>query len=134
MNRRDFVSRSMAGFAGLAATRLGSFPFPGLRRGNRQAATRKILVAGGVYGTPWIRYMAQLTGKTRPKLLFLPTASADFQGSIVAWYRACATLEVEPHDQISFIASSTQKADWADVLLSMDGIVASGGNTLNQQA
>src|SRR5690606_32788705 len=26
-------------------------------------------------GTPFIRYMAELTGKTRPKLLYLPTAS-----------------------------------------------------------
>ena len=39
--------------------------------------TRKILIAGGGYNTAFIRYMAQLTGKPRPKLLYLPTASAD---------------------------------------------------------
>ena len=36
--------------------------------------------------------------------------------------------------QESFIESVTQKQSWAEVLLSVDGIVASGGNTLNQQA
>jgi peptidase E len=36
--------------------------------------------------------------------------------------------------QRSFIASTEQARDWDEVLLSMDGIVVSGGNTLNQQA
>ena len=36
--------------------------------------------------------------------------------------------------QESFIASTRQNQSWEEVLLSMDGIVASGGNTLNQQA
>jgi peptidase E len=98
------------------------------------AATRKILIAGGNYGTPFVRYMARLTGKKRPKLLFLPTASADSQSSIVAWFRTCAPLDVQPFAQESFIASSRQSQSWEEVLLSVDGIVASGGNTLNQQA
>jgi len=123
----------MAGLAGLAASRFGLLPLGRLSR-STQRATRKILVAGGAYGTPWIRYMAQLSGKTRPRILFLPTASADSVQGTLNFYRACAPLNVEPHDQISFIASSTQKQDWSDVLLSMDGIFVSGGNTLNQQA
>ena len=36
--------------------------------------------------------------------------------------------------QDSFISSYRQTKSWEEVLLSMDGIVASGGNTLNQQA
>ena len=32
-----------------------------------------------------------------------------------------------------FIASTSQALGWDEVLLSMDGLVASGGNTLNQQ-
>ena len=39
-----------------------------------------------------------------------------------------------PFAQESFIASSRQSRSSEEVLLSMDGIVASGGNTLNQQA
>jgi peptidase E len=36
--------------------------------------------------------------------------------------------------QESFIASTRQTRSWEEVLLSVDGIVVSGGNTLNQQA
>jgi peptidase E len=43
-------------------------------------------------------------------------------------------VDAIPFVQESFIASSRQKQGWDEVLLSMDGIVASGGNTLNQQA
>jgi peptidase E len=99
-----------------------------------RAATRKILIAGGGFGTPFIRYMAELTGKARPKLLYLPTASADSATSTLSWYRNCAPLNVEPSDQASFIASARQDRSWEDVFLSVDGIVCSGGNTLNQQA
>ena len=133
MNRRGFVTRSMAGLAGLAATRL-RFPLSASAAVARQGTARKILVAGGNFNPAFIKYMAELTGKPRPKLLYLPTASADSVNGTLSWYRTCAPLNVEPHDQISFIASGTQKADWAEVLLAMDGIVASGGNTLNQQA
>jgi dipeptidase E len=98
------------------------------------ASTRKILIAGGNFNTTYIRYMAALTGKKRPRLLFLPTASADSPAASVTWFEACAPLDVEPHVLNVFIESLTQKEGWDEVLLSMDGIVASGGNTLNQQA
>ena len=35
---------------------------------------------------------------------------------------------------MSFIASTRQSKSWEESLLSVDGIVCSGGNTLNQQA
>ena len=127
MNRRDFLRSTTLGVLGAAAA--GQ-----LSSGSAAAATRKILIAGGGYGTAFIRYMAELTGKTRPKLLFLPTASGDSQSSIVSWFRNCAPLNVHPVAQESFIASSRQSQSWEDVLLTVDGIVASGGNTLNQQA
>jgi len=98
------------------------------------AGTRKILVAGGGFGEPFIRYMATLTGKKRPKLLYLPTASADRPDGTITWFRNCASLDVEPSVQESFISSYRQTKGWDEVLLSVDGIVASGGNTLNQQA
>ena len=127
MNRRDFLRSTTLGVLGAAAA--------GAPLGARQrAATRKILIAGGGYGTAFIRYMAELTGKTRPKLLFLPTATGDSQSSIISWFRNCAPLNVHPLAQESFIASSRQSQTWEDVLLTVDGIVASGGNTLNQQA
>jgi peptidase E len=123
MNRRDFIVLTATGTLGLAAARLRA-----------QAAARKILIAGGRYGTAFIRYMAQLTGKPRPKLCYLPTASADSEAGIITWYRNCAPLNVEPSHQESFIASTRQSRTWEEVFLSVDGIVCSGGNTLNQQA
>jgi len=127
MQRRDFLKLSALG-------PLGAALWPFATRTTAQTATRKILIAGGNYGTPFIKYMAELTGKKRPKLLFLPTASADSQGNIISWFRSCAPLDVYPLAQESFIASSRQAQSWEDVLLTVDGIVASGGNTLNQQA
>jgi peptidase E len=115
----------MLGAAGIAASRL---PLAA------QPATRKILIAGGGFDTAFIRYMATLTGVKRPKLLYLPTASADSQSGIISWFRSCAPLDVYPLAQESFIASSRQARSWEDVLLTVNGIVASGGNTLNQQA
>jgi peptidase E len=123
MNRRNFLSSSLTATAGM----LGSSWQSG------SGATRKILIAGGGYGTAFIRYMAQLTGKPRPKLLYLPTASGDSPQGIISWYQSCAPLNVEASHQISFIASTRQTRSWEDVLLSVDGIVCSGGNTLNQQ-
>ena len=76
----------------------------------------------------------QLTGKARPRILYLPTASADRTDSTLGFYQACAPLNVEPQVQISFIESLSQPRGWDEVLLSVDAIVVSGGNTLNQQA
>lgn len=132
MDRRQFVTSSALGSLALLAAR-----FPHLEESESvaPAATRKIFIMGGGFEKPAvIRYMRELTGKPRPKLLFLPTASADSQASTLAWYRACATEEVTPLDQASFIASARQDKSWEEVLLTVDGIVASGGNTLNQQA
>lgn len=96
--------------------------------------TRKILIAGGGYGTAFIRYIAERTGKKRPKILYLPTASADSPDASLMFFRACAPLDVEPSVQPMFIESLSQTRSWAEVILGADGIVASGGNTLNQQA
>jgi len=127
MQRRDFLR--LSGLVPIAAAMRQASGIAAA-----QPATRKILIAGGEYGTPFIKYMAMLAGKKRPKLLYLPTASADGQSGIITWYRNCAPIDVYPLVQESFIASSRQAQSWEEVLLSVDGIVASGGNTLNQQA
>jgi dipeptidase E len=133
MKRREFVVSSALG--SVAAFGGGHFAFPtGTAEASKRVATRKILIAGGGFGTAFIRYMAQLTGKRRPKLLYLPTASADSPSGIISWFRNCAPLEVEASVQESFIASTRQNRSWEEVFLSVDGIVCSGGNTLNQQA
>jgi len=92
------------------------------------------LIAGGGFGTIFIKYLAELTGKEKPKLCYLPTASSNWESSSIRWYEHCAPLEVIPSVQRSYISSYRMDQSWEDVLLSVDGIVASGGNTLNQQA
>jgi len=138
MERRQFVMTAALGTAGIFTSRLvfasESLAPSAPPRYDGVRATRKILIAGGGFGTAFIRYMAQLTGKPRPKLLYFPTASADRTDGIVTWFKNCAPLNVEASVQASFIASTSQDKDWDEVLLSVDGIVCSGGNTLNQQA
>ena len=134
MKRREFVVRSAMGSVALGA---GHIPVAAAQAATPSAtatATRKILIAGGGFNTAFIRYMAQLTGKPRPKLLYLPSASADSPAGTISWFQNCAPLTVEPSVQNSFIASTRQSRGWDEVLLSVDGIVCSGGNTLNQQA
>lgn len=97
-------------------------------------ATRKILISGGGFMTPFIRYMAELTGKPRPRICYLPTASADRPEAKLNFYNWCSSLNVEPFVQDVFIESLTQTKGWDEVLLSADAILVSGGNTLNQQA
>jgi peptidase E len=138
MKRREFLVTSALGTVGALATggsaEAATEVVSGRDRTGGSRATRKILIAGGQYGPVFLKYMAQLTGKPRPKLLYLPTASADSPTSILGWYRTCASLNVEPLVQESFIASTRQSKSWEEALLSVDGIVCSGGNTLNQQA
>ena len=59
MERREFITNSMV--APLATS----------------------LIAGGGFNTAFIRYMAEITGKPRPKLLYLPIASADSQSGVI---------------------------------------------------
>lgn len=135
MNRREFIVSTALGTVGASmelpssAAAEGGVTQPAASRG-----ARRILIAGGGFNTPFIRYLAELTGQPRPKLCYLPTASGDSQSGIIAWFRNCAPLNVEPYVQESFIASTRQSKSWEEVFLSMHGIVVSGGNTLNQQA
>lgn len=133
MKRREFLVSSALG----SVAALGAGVHSALAAGGGvqvPASTRKILIAGGGFGTAFIRYMASLTGKKRPRICYLPTASADSPAGIISWFRSCAPLDVEPFAQESFIASPRQTQSWEEVFLSMDAIVVSGGNTLNQQA
>jgi peptidase E len=131
MERREFLAASAAGAVTLTVDGL---PHGETAARPPSAATRKILIAGGGFRWKFIRFMASLTGKERPRLCYLPTASADSPSGSLRWYRDCAELDVLPFVQNSFISSYSMDQTWEDVLLSMDGIVVSGGNTLNQQA
>ena len=126
MKRREFIVSSVLGSVGIGAARIplgAAADDAAAAQAKPVAATRKILIAGGGFGTAFIRYMAQLTGKPRPKMCYLPTASADSPSGNISWFRNCAPLNVEPFVQESFIASPRQTQGWDEVFLSMDGIV-----------
>lgn len=59
MKRRDFIKSSVAGSLGatMADRSLGAAPLEGGLQ-PRPASTRKILIAGGGFGTAYIRDMA----------------------------------------------------------------------------
>ena len=51
----------------------------------------------------------------------------------MGFYENCASLDVIPSVQRCFVASPRQQQTFEEVLLSVDAIVVSDGNTLNQQ-
>jgi peptidase E len=95
---------------------------------------RTIFACGAGLQAPFLQYMASLTGKPKPRICLLPTAVADSPTFIETWLQRCSPLGIEPHIQRVFISSYDQKISFEESLLSMDGIVVSGGNTLNMMA
>src|SRR5262245_33668000 len=103
MKRRDFVVSSALGALALKGGKLSAESLTA-QPPNRStaAATRKILIAGGGFNTAFIKYMAELTGKPKAKILYLPTASADRPGNFMEQCKALTN--VEPSIQNSFIS------------------------------
>lgn len=95
---------------------------------------RKIFAYGGAPQKAFIKQVIALTGKTRPKICFLPTASADNPYGINHWYDLCHDLSVEPYTLSVWVNSSPEQETFEEKLLSMDAIIVGGGNTLNMIA
>ncbi|HWZ16690.1 MAG TPA: peptidase E [Mucilaginibacter sp.] len=100
----------------------------------KAGTTRTIFAYGGQFTKPFMRYVIALTKKENPRICFLPTASADNPGGIVAWYEVCQDLPMRPFVQKAFVASYTEPKTFEETLLSMDAIIVGGGNTLNMIA
>lgn len=132
MKRRTFLTTTVAGSVGLG---LGSLA-EGCSDEQKEVAHkgRKIFVYGGGMDKKFISYMISLTGKKKPGICYLPTASADSPYSSVRWFKICAGLNAIPFVQEMFITSYRMKKDFEEILLSMDAIVVGGGNTLNMLA
>jgi dipeptidase E len=130
MKRRKFIGITSTTFVGMNLPLSSSNAMSMSVENNK----RKILIFGGGYNQTFIKYMAGLTGKSMPRLCFIPTASADNPFGIANWFETCAPLDVKPFVQRMFISSYNQKVSFEEVLLSMDGIVVGGGNTLNMMA
>jgi peptidase E len=98
-------------------------------------AERHIVGLGGAGDTPeqtgrLYDYVLGLTGKTRPRLLFIPTAAADSADGIVMFYEwfagraECSHMRTFPWPP----------ANLREVILEQDAICVSGGNTANMLA
>ena len=139
MRRREFLATTVASTVGVGVSPavtggVAATSTDGFTQG-RASSTRKILIAGGGFNTG----VHPLHGRSSPasrgrSCCYLPTASADSPQRHHHLVRNCAPLDVEASHQDSFIASTRQARSWEEVFLSVDGIVCSGGNTLNQQA
>lgn len=101
---------------------------------NDSIQEERIFIFGGDIIKPFIKYLAELTGKERAKICFLPTAQGDSPYYMNYWYELCHDLAVEPYVQRVWISSYSQKETFEENLLKMDAIVVGGGNTLNMLA
>lgn len=72
------------------------------------------------------KYILDLTGKERPKVCFLPQASAETDSYILRFYEAFVELDAKP-SWLSLFYSVPD--NFAEKLLEQDVIYVSGGNT-----
>jgi peptidase E len=96
---------------------------------------KQLLVYGsGRHTVPFLKYMAMATGKNKPNLCFIPTASGEDQNYINLFYEVCSQINVTPHVLSVWINSYDQQESFEEVISNMDAIVVGGGNTLNMLA
>lgn len=95
---------------------------------------KKIFIYGAGAITLFLPYTKKLLGKDKPKMCLLPTAVADNPYTINNWFERCHQLDIQPYVQRMFISSYEQKQTFEEVLLDMDAIMVTGGNTLNMLA
>jgi peptidase E len=99
------------------------------------AVERHIVGLGGGGDTPeqsmrLYEYVLSLTGKERPRLLYLPTAVGDAVEAVAQFYERFA-----PHAEASVMRTFPwPPRDLRDVIRAQDAILVSGGNTANMLA
>ena len=74
------------------------------------------------------RYLLAQTGKARPRVCFVGTATGDSMTSIERFYVSMRTLDCEP-SHLSVYAGPL--GSWRDYVLSKDVVYVGGGNTRN---
>lgn len=126
MKRRTFIQSVSS-----SAVSLG---LPVLAAADPVANSRRIFVWGGGTDKAIINYLIKLTGKSNPKVCFVPTATGDSLVSITNWYSLVEGLSLQPFVMRTFINSYTTKESFEETLLKMDAVLVGGGNTLNMMA
>lgn len=93
-------------------------PFGGLRP-----------VPGRVH--PLVNYLLDLTGKPRPRVLFIPTATGDSTESLVNFYQR---LPADRSERRHLALFNRTEVDLEELVLAQDLIWVGGGNTANALA
>ncbi len=95
--------------------------------------TRRILACGGrqLYHPELTRYLFGLARRSRPRVLFLPTASGDSDAYLLTFYQAMAGLDCEPSHLALF---SRTVGDVGRLIDAQDVVMVGGGNTANMLA
>ena len=94
---------------------------------------RRVLPCGGrqLFFPALTDYVLRLTGKSRPRVLFLPTASGDDPGYLLTFYQAMAGVAAEPTHLALF---SRTVDDIGGLIRAQDVVMVGGGNTANMLA
>lgn len=99
-------------------------------------AERQIVPFGGLRATPGkvhplVDYLLELTGKPRPRVCCLPTATGDAAETLVAFYNRVPAARAERTHLALFNRTVT---DLRSFLLEQDILWVGGGNTANMLA
>ena len=103
-------------------------------RTDRRPVRKTIFVYGNGMEKAFLRYVVGLTGKPKPRILFLPTAAADDQRVIKYIYDLCKGLPLEPSVMVTFLSSSPGQKSFEEQILGSEAVIVGGGNTLNMLA
>lgn len=76
------------------------------------------------------RHVLELTGRERPRVLFVPTATGDSAESIVGFYQRCRGLAERSH--LTFFPWPPHEL--RELVLSQDAVYVGGGSVANQLA
>jgi peptidase E len=96
------------------------------------AVTRRIVAIGGCAlatptpDEPLYRYLIGLTGKSRPEVCFIPTASGENRDYVISFYQTFGALGCSVRHLTFF---NPPVADLRSYLLACDLIFVGGGNT-----
>ena len=95
--------------------------------------TRRVLPCGGrqLFHPALTRYVFGLARRSRPKVLFLPTASGDSDDYLLTFYRQLAGVDCEP-SHLALFARTVD--DIASLIAEQDVVMVGGGNTANMLA
>ena len=102
---------------------------------DQEVVRQVIAIGGGGFGrspqNPTIeRYIVEQSPKDRPKILFIPTASAEDQRYVVNYYTCFSKLSCEP----THLSLFQRTPDLGSLLAKQDIIYVGGGNTKSMLA